>query len=535
MIRAALCLSAALLLLIAAGRGSASADARMIAQTHVVALSSPVARTTSSPHAPGAPLASPSPHASRGPLPPPTASALGSTTFGAIGLLERNRSTPPSALDKYVNDRDPDIAARAALALGRIGNAAADPVLVGLLTDRRRPDKVRAMAAFSLGLIGSPDSVNALADAARHASPVVAAAATGALGRIGGSTAVDVLRVSLASRDAGVREQAAVGLGEAAMPPAPELDYAHRQSAANALASSIFEERDQEVRWREAWALGRSFYQNEAPTLRRLLTDDEELVRLNAVSGLRRLRDRAYSLPIRLEANDPSWRVRVEVRNALAALHDSTRVNVKPPPVPASDLGEPTPVASSAPAGAHPQVAIVTTKGVIVLELFPDEAPYSVDNFLYLVDRGFYNGLTYFRVIADFVVQGGDPKNTGDGGPSYSIPAELNPVQQLTGIISYGLDYDKKSNTPLEETAGSQYYITQSPQLHLDRAFTVFGRVVKGIAVLNAIAEQPDAPRPSGIGPPDIAKRVYRCLPVTQQTDDVEQKLRTVEIGYDAR
>ena len=520
MIRAAVCLSAAVVLL--------------------VTLQSATPKPATSPRP-----VSPTPVASRGPLPPPTPSESESNPFGMIGMLERSRTLPnkpadwlPStllALDKYTNDRDPAVVARAVLALGRIGDAAADPVLVRMLTDSHKPEKVRAMAAFSLGVIASRDSLGPLEDAARHAAPAIAAAAAEALGRIGGSNVVDDLTQLLSSRDAGVRAQAAVGLGEVALPGATSIDFAHRQAAANTLASSIFEERDQEVRWREAWALARAFYQNAAPTLRRLLTDDEELVRLNAVSGLRRLRDRSYALPIRLDANDTSWRVRWEVRYALQALRDPTRVDVKPPAVPASDLDEPQPVAKGAPAGDHPQVAIVTNKGVIVLEMFPDEAPYSVDNFLYLVDRGFYDGLTYFRVIGDFVVQGGDPKNTGDGGPGYSIPAELNPVQQLTGIISYGLDYDTKKNTPLTDTAGSQYYVTHSPQLHLDRAFTVFGRVVKGMAVVNAIAPQPDPPRPPGIGLPDVAKRVYRCLPVTPQTDDVERKLRTVEIGYDAR
>jgi peptidyl-prolyl cis-trans isomerase B (cyclophilin B) len=469
------------------------------------------------------------------PLAPPTPSAPSSTPFGAIGLLERDRKTPPSALDKYLGDRDPAVQARAVLALGRLGNPAADPTLIGVLTSSRRSDQVRATAAFSLGLIGSPDSIDALSAAARHDAPAIAAAAAGSLGRIGGPTVVDLLTQLLSSPDAGIRAQAAVGLGTSALPGAPAIDYAHRDAAASALGSSIFVERDQEVRWREAWALGRAFYQNQAPTLRRLLSDDEELVRLYAVVGLRKLGDRKYALPVRLEANDPSWRVRVEVRNALTAFHDPTSVNLKPPAVPKEDLEQPQPVPSGAPFGDHPQVAVVTNKGVIVIEMFPDEAPYSVDNFLSLVDRGFYNGLTYFRVISDFVVQGGDPKNTGDGGPGYSIPAERNPVEQLTGIISYGLDYDSKTNTPLLETAGSQYYITQSPQLHLDRGFTVFGRVVKGMAVVDAIAPQPDAPRPPGIGPPDVAKKVYRCQPVTAQTADVEQELRTAEIGYDAR
>ena len=481
------------------------------------------------------PPMTPSPAVSRGPVPPPTPSLPTSNPFGAIGALERDRSTSPGLLDRYLNDRDPAVQTRAVLALGRIGNPSAEPALVAILQDTHRAVATRAMAAFSLGLLASPDAQAALEQATRHDDPTIAAAATGALGRIGGSAVVDDLTQLLAARDAGVRAQAAAGLGEVALPGAPAIDYAHRQAAANALGSAVLYERDQEVRWRETWALGRAFYQNAAPTLRRLLTDDQELVRLYAVSGLRRLKDRSYALPLRLMVNDPSWRVRWEVHYALVALHDPTAVKLKPPEIPASDKMEPTPLASAAPAGAHPQVAIVTNKGVIVLELFPDEAPFSVDNFLSLVDRGFYNGLTYFRVISDFVVQGGDPKNTGDGGPGYSIPAELNPVQQLTGIISYGLDYDTKTNTPLIETAGSQYYITQSPQLHLDRAFTVFGRVVKGMAVVDNMSDQPDPPRPAGLGPPDTAKRVYRCEPVTPQTDEVERKLRTAEIGYDAR
>ena len=481
------------------------------------------------------PHPSPQPVTSRGPLPPPTPSLPTTSSLGAIGALERNRSTAPSALDPYLRDHDPAVQSRAVLALARIGNESALPELTSILQDRHRADQVRAMAAFAIGVLASPSSVQALEDATRRDSAVIAAAATGALGRIGGAAVVDDLTQLLNDSNAGVRAQAAVGLGTVALPGAPAIDFAHRQAAANALSSSILYERDQEVRWREAWALSRAFYQNAAPTLRRLLTDNEELVRLYSVSGLRRLRDRSYALPIRLLADDPSWRVRWEVHYALMALRDPTHVNLKPPIIPAADKVEPTAIPSSAPQGDHPQVAIVTNKGVIVLELFPDVAPYSVDNFLSLVDRGFYNGLTYFRVISDFVVQGGDPKNTGDGGPGYSIPAELNPVQQLTGIISYGLDYDTKTNTPLIETAGSQYYVTQSPQLHLDRAFTVFGRVVKGMSVVDNITDQPDPPRPPGIGPPDVAKRVYRCEPVTPQTDEVEHELRTAEIGYDAR
>ena len=464
-------------------------------------------------------------------LSPPPATVQAGTPFGEIGALERNRETPPEKLKSYLASSDPAIVARAVIALARLRNPDGIPLVTQVLNDTKSLDDVRASAAFSLGVLGSPQSVRVLNAAISRGPSVVSAAAVEALGRIGGPQAIEILTGLLGSRDAGVRSAAAVGLGEAGIPGAPFIDEAHRQASARSLAAAILVERDQEVKWRMAWALDRSFYQNQSSVLRRLLTDDEELVRLYAVQGLGRLKDRAYVLPLRLASADRSWRVRVEAHNALAALRDSTKVDLRPPPVPKADLSVPQPLASSAPYGDHPEVAFDTSKGVIVVELFPEAAPYSVDNFLYLVDRGFYNGLQYFRVIQDFVIQSGDPKNTGDGGPGYSIPAELNPIQQLTGIISYGLDYDEKKNTPLLDSAGSQYYSTESPQLHLDRAFTVFGRVVKGMAVVDAIA-----PHQAGdAAPADVSKRVYRCQPVITQSAEVEAKLRATEIGYDAR
>jgi peptidyl-prolyl cis-trans isomerase B (cyclophilin B) len=211
-------------------------------------------------------------------------------------------------------------------------------------------------------------------------------------------------------------------------------------------------------------------------------------------------------------------------------LKDPTRVDVTPPPVPASDKSEPTALAKGTPIGEHPQIAFVTTKGTFVVELFPDQAAYQVDNFAALVDKGFYNNSAFFRVIADFVIQGGDPTNTGNGDAGYTIPAELNPLEQLTGVLALGLNYDAKANTPLLDSGGSQYYVTQSPQLHLDAAFSTFGRVVKGLAVVDAIREHDENAHDKLA---DVALKVYRCAPVTAQTDDVERRLRNDEIGYD--
>jgi peptidyl-prolyl cis-trans isomerase B (cyclophilin B) len=464
-------------------------------------------------------------------LAPPPASAASGTPDGIIGPLERNRTTAPSALAKYVSSTDPVLAARAMLGLGRLGNPAAIPDVIAALGDNTTPAPVRRMAAFALGLLGTRETVPPLVAATRDGDPMVAGYAADALGRVGADSAIRPLSQLLFARDPFVRSRAVVGLGEAGLATAKTpLTNSARTTGGRALGAAFRSERDPEVRWRLAWAIARGYYGMSAPVLRSMLSDPEPLVRRFGAYGLGKLKDRANVTAVRLLVHDPSWRVRVEVRNALKALDDPTPVDVTAPPVPASDKTEPTALPKNAPLGAHPQVAFVTTKGTFVIELFPDQAAYQVDNFAALVDRGFYNNTAYFRVIADFVIQGGDPTNRGDGDAGYTIPAELNPLEQLTGVVALGLNYDTKSNTPLLDSGGSQYYVTQSPQLHLDAAFSTFGRVVKGLAVVDAIREH-DPNNHDRLA--DIALKVYRCVPVTAQTVDVERRIRTDEIGYD--
>ncbi|HXW75880.1 MAG TPA: peptidylprolyl isomerase [Candidatus Eremiobacteraceae bacterium] len=480
---------------------------------------------------------------------PPAPSIPDTTAFGKIGELERagagplpasdhhpHRTTQPSALLSYLSDPDPTVVARAAIALGRLRNPAGAGALIALLQNKSSSDDVKAAAAFSLGVIGSEGAESALSASVLHDDSEVAGAAADSLGRIGGDAVVDPLVRALSSRDPFVRGKAAIGLGEATavvMPPRP-MDPSFRVSAAQALSSAIRYERDPEAKWRMAWAIGRSLYDEDQADLRTMIADKEELVREFAAQGMRRLNDPKYALALHLAANDPSWRVRVEVARALASLKDQTPVNLTPAPVPDADQDKPTPMPTSSPYGVHPEVAIVTTKGTIVVELFPDEAPYTVDNFLYLVDRGYYDNQQLFRVILDFVIQGGDPTNGGeDGGPGYSIPAELNPVEQLTGVLAFGLDYP--NNVPDVDSAGSQFYVTESPQLHLDENFSTFGRVVKGMAVVDAIRAHSADTLDQRKLPADIVTQMYRCQPVIAQTDDIERLLRTAEIGYDAQ
>lgn len=129
------------------------------------------------------------------------------------------------------------------------------------------------------------------------------------------------------------------------------------------------------------------------------------------------------------------------------------------------------------------RVKMETTRGVIELELYAEHAPKTVNNFLFLVGEGFYDGVSFHRVIPDFVIQGGDPTGTGRGGPGYRFDDELvgNPLKHETGVISMA--------NAGPNTNGSQFFITHSPQPHLNGRHTVFGKVVAGQDVVNAIRQ----------------------------------------------
>jgi peptidyl-prolyl cis-trans isomerase B (cyclophilin B) len=129
------------------------------------------------------------------------------------------------------------------------------------------------------------------------------------------------------------------------------------------------------------------------------------------------------------------------------------------------------------------QAAIETNRGVIRLELYPLYAPQTVNNFVFLAREGFYDGISFHRVIADFVIQGGDPTGTGKGGPGYKFDDECtgNPLQHERGVISMA--------NAGPGTNGSQFFITHSPQPHLNGRHTIFGKVVAGLDVVDAIQQ----------------------------------------------
>ncbi|HYE91256.1 MAG TPA: peptidylprolyl isomerase [Terriglobales bacterium] len=130
------------------------------------------------------------------------------------------------------------------------------------------------------------------------------------------------------------------------------------------------------------------------------------------------------------------------------------------------------------------QTARITLENghTIDMKFYPEDAPKTVENFVTLAKKGFYNGLTFHRVVPDFVVQGGCPKGDGTGGPGYTVPAEFNAQKHLRGSVAMA-----RSQHP--DSAGSQFYICYGTTPHLDRNYTVFGQVTSGMEHVDRIKQ----------------------------------------------
>ena len=126
------------------------------------------------------------------------------------------------------------------------------------------------------------------------------------------------------------------------------------------------------------------------------------------------------------------------------------------------------------------QVIMKTAKGEIQIDLFDEDAPNTVKNFTDLIEKGFYDGLSFHRVISNFMIQGGCPHGTGTGGPGYHIDCEINANRHQTGTLSMA--------HAGKDTGGSQFFICHSPQPHLDGVHTVFGHTAN-MDVVNSIEQ----------------------------------------------
>ena len=138
----------------------------------------------------------------------------------------------------------------------------------------------------------------------------------------------------------------------------------------------------------------------------------------------------------------------------------------------------------------NPVITIEMTNGdIIKAELYPDVAPNTVNNFLSLVNKGFYNGLIFHRVIKGFMIQGGCPDGTGMGGPGYSIKGEFN-QNRFKNDLKHSAGVLSMARAMHPDSAGSQFFIMHKDAPHLDGAYAAFGKVTEGMDVVNKIAEE---------------------------------------------
>jgi cyclophilin family peptidyl-prolyl cis-trans isomerase len=179
--------------------------------------------------------------------------------------------------------------------------------------------------------------------------------------------------------------------------------------------------------------------------------------------------------------HDKDWAVRVRAAALLKQIDPASDAAQQIRPAPTTvgrDVYE-------APRVVDPKVSteiyIDTDRGTIQIELAVLDAPLTVESFVTLARKGFFDGLSIHRVVPDFVVQDGDPRGDGEGGPGYTIRDELNERPYLRGTVGMALDWP--------DTGGSQFFITHSPQPHLDARYTVFGRVIAGMEIVDQIQQ----------------------------------------------
>ncbi|MGE3274669.1 MAG: HEAT repeat domain-containing protein [Vicinamibacterales bacterium] len=177
---------------------------------------------------------------------------------------------------------------------------------------------------------------------------------------------------------------------------------------------------------------------------------------------------------------DKDWAMRVRAAEILQAFDPAVDTSaMRPaPPTPVPALND---VEALATPSVTPLAYIDTEKGTIEIELAVLDAPRTVANFTALAARGFFNGVGIHRVVPDFVVQDGDPRGDGEGGPGYTIRDEINERPYTRGTVGMALDW--------EDTGGSQFFITHAPQPHLDGRYTVFGQVVGGMDVVDKLQQ----------------------------------------------
>ena len=380
-----------------------------------------------------------------------------------------------------VTDRDVNVAVQAETTLGALGGARAAAQLRARLASVRFA--LRRQAAIALAQADSAPGVAAAAELARDRDWRWRSVAAEAFGAARDRARLDV---QLADSDGRVVAQALQGLGrvvaegDTSLAPRARALLAHPDGAVRSVAADLLARHPALA---DVDALAAAY--------ERAATDSFDDARLSALAALGAI-----------AGMGPEGRAAVATRFvARTPRPDDSQVRglaaVKLPDA-AVRWGPAAPIATGrslddyravvrryllpvSRGDASPRVTIETDRGAMVVELLPSEAPLTVAAFLTLVDRRYFDGSRWHRVVPNFVVQDGDLRGDGWGGPGFALRDELNLVRFETGTVGMALSGP--------DTGGSQFFITHSPQPHLDGTYTVFGRVVSGLATLGSVAQ----------------------------------------------
>lgn len=391
----------------------------------------------------------------------------------ALGRLADPAAGPPLLALIRNQKADPHLRLEAVQAAGSVPDAALSDVLLDTLADRSPlirgatiralaqrdpvgfittlsgldvdPDwRVRVSLAEALGTLSPDAGLPRLRPLLDDPEPRVVPAALAALARLAPPDAATVFSARLTAEDPVVRAAAARALSSLKPPPVtpqpgPALAAAYR-----------FGQKDTTYVGRAAAlsALADLRLPEAVPTLTEALADKDWAVRVRAAELLARVDP----------ASDAQGRIRPVPTGRQPADYHETRLTA--PPV-------------------STQFFIDTDQGTIHAELAVLDAPLTIDAFVTLARRGFYDGLSVHRVVPNFVAQAGDPRGDGEGGPGFTVRDELSQRSFLRGTVGMALDW--------ADTGGSQFFIVQSPQPHLDAKYTVFGRVLSGMEIVDRL------------------------------------------------
>jgi cyclophilin family peptidyl-prolyl cis-trans isomerase/HEAT repeat protein len=403
---------------------------------------------------------------------------------GAIPAIRAALEAAPITSD---NPDQWNFAIQAATALGNIGSPEGEPVLTRLLNIQ---GAVAHQAVIGLAKVykGSPDKVETprwgvsffdLAKSSRFTTPEGKRAWAQALGELGGEQAIRELKSLLIGTADGedsvdlVLPAVLRGLTTAGAPDLQALLLPFLASRDGVVLQTAIQGYKPGEGDPKPWAPLVAAYTGIA-------AGKEIEAKVEALNALEPwLREKEVESILRAALNDRQRNVRIA---AARLLRKAGATDIPVDPGPSESVTTKTTYNILAGSRNERTVAVLeTTRGRIEIELFRQDAPLTVANFVALVKRSYFDGLSFMRVVPYFVIQGGDPRNDMEGGPGYTIRCEINMRPYEKGSVGMALSG--------KDTGGSQFFITLSPQPHLDGGYTCFGRVISGMrSVENMIA-----------------------------------------------